>query len=231
MVYPTLRTISNLVSGTDEQTHSVVDSGVIQYLAWVLEVYADKHILKEACWAMSNITAGPFQHVQAVIDEGGFPALTRIARQFSSEVRSEAVWAIANALTGATSQQIREIVTPSILHVLCSLLISRDPQTVILGLESIWSILLSTKGSPDSGSDSSDDDYEDDDFWRYAKMVKKYQGLQRLAHLRMHENDDISTKALDILSLLVESPTAEFSDLEETMSDEYEEDEDSADHS
>lgn len=231
MVYPALRTISNLVSGTDDQTQGVLDSGVVQYLTWVLEVYADKHIVKEACWALSSITSGPVQHVQAVIDERGFQALTRIAQQFSSDVRSEAVWAIANALTGGSPQQIREIVTPSILQLLCALLVSRDSQTISLGLESIWSILLSTKGSPDMESESSDGDFEDEDFWRYAKLVKQFQGLQRLANLRMHENDDISTKALDILALLVESPTAEFSDLEEDLSDDYPEDDDSADFS
>ena len=57
-------------------------------------------IRKEACWTISNITAGNRQQIQAVIDANVFPVLIDILSRAEFKTRKEAAWAITNATSG-----------------------------------------------------------------------------------------------------------------------------------
>ncbi len=57
-------------------------------------------IKKEACWTLSNITAGTEEQVQAVIDAGLFPAVIELLEKATFITRKEAAWAVANATHG-----------------------------------------------------------------------------------------------------------------------------------
>lgn len=54
---PCLRVIGNITTGDDKQTQYAVDNGLIQALGLVLQ-HPKKTLRKEACWVLSNITAG-----------------------------------------------------------------------------------------------------------------------------------------------------------------------------
>ncbi|KAB1275150.1 Importin subunit alpha-6 [Camelus dromedarius] len=64
-------------------------------------------IRKEACWTVSNITAGNRAQIQAVIDANIFPVLIEILQKAEFRTRKEAAWAITNATSGGTPEQIR----------------------------------------------------------------------------------------------------------------------------
>jgi hypothetical protein len=49
--------IGNITTGDDKQTQYAVDNGLIQALGLVLQ-HPKKTLRKEACWVLSNITAG-----------------------------------------------------------------------------------------------------------------------------------------------------------------------------
>ncbi|CAF4812528.1 unnamed protein product, partial [Rotaria socialis] len=52
-----LRAVGNIVTGDDHQTQAVLDAGVLPHLLALLNSTKES-IKKEACWTLSNITAG-----------------------------------------------------------------------------------------------------------------------------------------------------------------------------
>jgi len=66
VVTPTLRTIGNIVTGSDVQTDSVLAAGSCPLLAKLLS-HAKLNIVKEAAWTVSNIAAGNAVQIQALI--------------------------------------------------------------------------------------------------------------------------------------------------------------------
>ena len=60
-------------------------------------------IRKEACWTISNITAGNRQQIQSVIDANIFPVLIEILSKAEFKTRKEAAWAITNTSSGGSS--------------------------------------------------------------------------------------------------------------------------------
>lgn len=67
-------------------------------------------IKKESCWTVSNITAGNREQIQAVLETNIFPLLIDILRQGDFKTRKEAAWAITNATSSGTAEQIKYLV-------------------------------------------------------------------------------------------------------------------------
>ena len=66
---PTLRALGNIVTGTDEQTQAVIDAQALPLFGTLLR-HNRNNIQKEACWTISNITAGNVNQIQAVVEAG-----------------------------------------------------------------------------------------------------------------------------------------------------------------
>eukprot|EP00966_Prymnesium_polylepis_P133329 3081527-Prymnesium_polylepis.1 len=66
LVTPALRALCNVVTGSNEATQAVVDAGFVNKLGGAL-TGAKMQTRKEACWALSNITAGTIEQVDAVL--------------------------------------------------------------------------------------------------------------------------------------------------------------------
>ncbi len=58
-----LRAVGNIVTGDDQQTQLVLDAGVLPHLLSLLQSPKES-IKKEACWTLSNITAGIQSQIQ-----------------------------------------------------------------------------------------------------------------------------------------------------------------------
>ncbi len=56
----------------------VINCGVLGCLLGLLTASHKKSIKKEACWTISNITAGTRDQIQAVIDAGLMPPLVHL---------------------------------------------------------------------------------------------------------------------------------------------------------
>jgi importin subunit alpha-6/7 len=87
------------VTGDDQQTQHVINCAVLPRLHKLLS-NDGKGILKEACWAPSNIASGSKQQLQAVIDHNISPALAHTLETEDFEIRKECAWAISNATSG-----------------------------------------------------------------------------------------------------------------------------------
>lgn len=71
-----------------------------------------REIQKEVCWTLSNIAAGSTQQVQQLIDCGIMSSLIEAAKSsmIVHDVKVEACWAVLNATSCGTSQQIQFLV-------------------------------------------------------------------------------------------------------------------------
>lgn len=81
---PALRSIGNIVSGSDQQTQMAIDAGVLSALPKLMR-HPKPSVQKEAAWAVSNIAAGPRQQIQQLITCGLLPHLVDLLRNVGGE--------------------------------------------------------------------------------------------------------------------------------------------------
>ena len=122
MLVPALRTVGNIVTGNDIQTQVIINCGALACLLQLLQANHKKSIKKEACWTISNITAGTKDQIQAVIDSTIIPPLISLLAHAEFDIKKEAAWAISNATSGGTADQIRYLVHQGAIKPLCDLL-------------------------------------------------------------------------------------------------------------
>lgn len=65
-----------------------------------------QNIQKESAWAISNVTAGNVNQIQAVIDAGLIPQLIEVLNKGDFKTQKEAAWAITNMTSGGSNQQV-----------------------------------------------------------------------------------------------------------------------------
>lgn len=98
---PALRAMGNILTTNDPRIiERCLWEGVLDKLTNYL-FQSNSNIIKEACWAISNITAGPSHHVEKFIDSGAFDRIIALLSATNIDHRKEALWVLANAITGA----------------------------------------------------------------------------------------------------------------------------------
>lgn len=68
---PALRVVGCILASDEKDVEEVLDLGGLEVLKKLItNPSTECSILKEGCWAISNITAGPFKHIEQVLDSG-----------------------------------------------------------------------------------------------------------------------------------------------------------------
>lgn len=62
LAIPCLRTVGNIVTGDDSQTQLAINANLVPTLSNILS-HPKKTVRKEACWVLSNITAGTHEQL------------------------------------------------------------------------------------------------------------------------------------------------------------------------
>ena len=194
VLIPALRTVGNIVTGNAVQTQTVIDcSNALPHLLHLLtDSTTGTSIKKGACRAISNITAGNQQQIQHVIDANVIPPLVQLLSTSEFDIKKEAAWAISNATSGGTHDQIKFLVAQGCIKPLCDLLACSDSRIVIVALEGLENILKVGKGDAQMVAELNGVN-------QFAHFVDEAEGLDKLDELQIHENNDIYAKALHIV--------------------------------
>jgi importin subunit alpha-6/7 len=135
---------------------------------------------QDACWAISNITAGPIRHIQAVIDEGLIAKAVESFNNSETTTKIEICWMLKNAANGGAkdSKIIETIVEQGVLRVFCDLLEAGGHKERRMALEGMEHII------------QSGDIQESEDGTR----TNKYDGLMEDLGLKVRITSPVSTK-------------------------------------
>ncbi|KAK1294687.1 Importin subunit alpha-1 [Acorus calamus] len=191
VLIPALRTVGNIVTGDDMQTQYIINHNALPCLLNLLTHNHKKSIKKEACWTISNITAGNKDQIQAVIAAEIIGPLVQLLQNAEFDIRKEAAWAISNATSGGTHEQIKFLVSQGCIKPLCDLLVCPDPRIVTVCLEGLENILKVGEAEKNLGNSG--------DVNLYAQMIDEMEGLEKIESLQSHDNTEIYEKAVKIL--------------------------------
>ncbi|TYG58843.1 hypothetical protein ES288_D08G254900v1 [Gossypium darwinii] len=170
VLIPALRTVGNIVTGDDNQTQ-----------------YQERSLLD----SISNITAGNKAQIQAVIEANIILPLVHLLQLAEFDIKKEAAWAISNATSGGSHEQIQFLVSQGCIKPLCDLLICPDPRIVTVCLEGLENILKVGEADKEMGMNGGIN--------LYAQMIDECDGLDKIENLQTHDNHEIYEKAVKIL--------------------------------
>ncbi|KAK1291865.1 hypothetical protein QJS10_CPB17g01193 [Acorus calamus] len=191
VLIPALRTVGNIVTGDDMQTQYIINHHALPCLLNLLTHNHKKSIKKEACWTISNITAGNKDQIQAVIAAEIIGPLVHLLQSAEFDIKKEAAWAISNATSGGTHDQIKYLVSQGCIKPLCDLLVCPDPRIVTVCLEGLENILKVGEAEKNLGNTGGMN--------LYAQMIDESEGLEKIESLQSHDNTEIYEKAVKIL--------------------------------
>ncbi len=207
------------MTGNDLQTQVVITANALPQLQALLDK-PKKSIKKEACWTISNITAGNVTQIQAVVEANLIPPLINLLSYADFDIKKEAAWAIANITSGGSEAQIDYLVNEGCIKPLCDLLRSFDTRTinvVLEGLENILKVGERVKGTASSSSSSTPTPTIDEDRNKYADCIEEAGGLDKIEELQSHPNQAIYEKVVRILEKYFAAEEAYYQNINPTF--------------
>jgi len=136
-------TLSNLCRGKPIPDFKLV-APALQILSHLL-YHQDEEVLTDACWAISYLSDGPNDRIQAVIDSNVVPRLVELLLYHQSTVQTPALRTIGNIVTG-TDSQTATVITCGALSCLSTLLTHTKKS---IRKETCWTISNITAGNRD----------------------------------------------------------------------------------
>jgi hypothetical protein len=122
------------------------------------------------------------------------------------DLKKEAAWAICNAVTGSTAEQIWQLVHFNALHALCALMKQQSSQVsadlLLVLLQSLTRIL-----------ECGEQHFNEGGVNLFVEVVEEAGGLQVLENLQRHPNSVVYEMALGLLEGFFELETDESDEL------------------
>ena len=191
----TLTILINISGGTDEQTQTILDEGVLKYIPGLL-LSSNHELVSNALWLLSNIVGGNQEQIQAVIDAGLIPSIIKALTKEYVENRREAARAVSNISQNGSTEQIMFLVDNGLILSLCHVLTLTDKEVLMEALKTMKNIIKLSGDRQKS----------------VVRDISRCGGLDSVQMLESHGNSEIQGLASEILKKLEEFP---FEDEEE----------------
>jgi hypothetical protein len=136
-------TLSNFCRGKPAPPLQVVQPA-LQVLAQLIKM-TDEDVIVDACWALSYISDGTHEKIEAIVASGVCPRLVELLTHKSEAVQTPALRAVGNIVTG-TDTQTQVVINLGVLRCLLQLLGSRKAS---IQKEACWTISNITAGIPE----------------------------------------------------------------------------------
>jgi len=191
VLIPCLRTLGNIVTGTEYQTNTVLSEPQFLPKLFKLFDHKKKTVRRETCWVISNITAGNSNQIACIVDQPQyFGRLLEIAKTDIPEIQKEASWALSNATKNSNPVQIDLMIRQGLMAVFVELLKSKDPKTIEVILEGLYNIL-------NWGAVYAQDQTLKEN--PFLVELDNLGGVAKIEELQTHANNEVYLKALRIL--------------------------------
>jgi hypothetical protein len=142
VMLPAIRTFGNYAVISNDTAQSILEMGVLQQMAPLMQPHVEPLMRKECCFLLSNVAAGTSAQVQSVLDSDLMPFAIRCMSDSDVEVQKEAVWVVANIGAAGTPDQRRAVIEHfNCIPPLCTALRTRDVEIRRAALEAIEAVL------------------------------------------------------------------------------------------
>jgi hypothetical protein len=197
VMLPAVRTFGNYAVISAAAAQAIVDMGVLQLMAPLMQPHVERRIRKECCWTLSNVVAGTHAQVQAVLDSGLMPLVVRCMSDPEPEVQKHAVWVVVNIFADRTpEEQCRAVVERfNPIPGLCAALRTGDVKICGVALKACEAI-LAVGDSLHTADPTTETDFADSRGVNpYVARFEEHGIVGMLSDLEDSHDDDVSYRA------------------------------------
>nr|UXY87329.1 importin alpha [Cryptomonas sp.] len=173
--------LTNVASGTSEQTSKIVNCGAVPVFINLIE-HEHENIKEQSVWALGNIAGDSCEYRDLVLQENILcPLLKQIYLTCRVSFLRNATWTLSNLCRGKPGPDIKYL--DDILKGLAKLIFSED--TEILG-DVCWALSYISDGSDER-----------------IQLIIQFGIIQRIVELLMHKDFHVQTPALRTIGNIV----------------------------
>lgn len=133
----------NILSGTNRQTDALIACDIVPALVALLERDSDPSVIKNVCFALSNIAASWAKHIEALLEAGVYSKLIEIYNgTANNSIKTEILHVLSNTLCNQYfNEGFRQKLGMSFLDVLIASLSSCDNDAIFSVLQALTCFL------------------------------------------------------------------------------------------
>ena len=191
-----LRIVGNIASGNANQTQSLIDWGILNYLKKTIS-NEKKQIRKESAWIISNIAAGTQKQIETLIEQNFLPILENSIKKDEPEIKKECIWAVCNLTSVENPEYIKKILNDGILRIMCDCLKMDDAKYLAVCLEAFGNLLAFGKKTNPDGPNP------------IVNELEKMGMFDVLEKLQLHPVEIVYEKTLKLLETYFETQNME----------------------